>query len=785
MADALLPAGPQLSTKYTLTGPDGTIATFNDPTDPNYVGAITEITGLDSPEVRDNGENLTATDGGINGNFYYGRRPITISGLIYNVISNEDRNKKITKLTQASNAMREDATLEWTPEGGERQFVKVRRQQPMRIAGAWAKTFQIALVASDPKIYSTAVNISSFNVNQIARENYVITGGNPGGVACDKEHIYWANPTTGYIGRSSIGGTSVEPTWVKTSGGPNGVAVDAGHVYWADSTTKTIGRCSLAGGTIEGSWIKLTTNVPISVAVDAGHVYFCCGPAAMTKIGRATIAGGSLEESWISTSKNPQGVGVDGTYVYWSNRGGNSIGRATLAGAAIEQEWISGLIEPAYVAVDKEAKALYWCSYYGGNVGRAQLNGAGPATNIEQNFAILNSGPYGVAVFEANPGVVLIASYNLGAISTVPRPSSELPYTITATNNGSEITYPVITVTGKLNKFSVVSKTTDEEIAINYSAQLPVTYSGGLNSGINFVANDGTYFYYTNGIENYGKISINGTGLATGSLLAPAFLGITGLCANTTNTFVLYKENIFGHNALIVEFNKYTGGYIRSVFEAESIVGLGCSETALFFGNTTVMQTCVLSGAGLTTIITGANVAAGTQIYVNGSTLYWTNTSGAIMKATTAGASVATVVAGPTYATSIVADATHLYWTATATGCIGRCTLAGAEVEKEWITGLSAPRGVFVNSERVYWANSLVGTLGYRNLEEPELTISIDTLNRTVTQSNGVSLYGSLNFSQTSWFGIAPGINQLGITASTAAEALTLKGTVAWRSAWI
>lgn len=155
---AITPLGISLSTKYTLIGPDGTRVVFNEPSDADFVGAITEVTGLDSPEVRESAENLSGLDGGVHGNFYFGRRPITLSGTIYNVVSAEDRNKKITKLQQATAALRGDATLEWTPSGGEPVYVKVRRQQPLRVSGAWAKEFQVLLVAADPRVYSVATN---------------------------------------------------------------------------------------------------------------------------------------------------------------------------------------------------------------------------------------------------------------------------------------------------------------------------------------------------------------------------------------------------------------------------------------------------------------------------------------------------------------------------------------------------------------------------------------------------------------------------------------------------
>lgn len=179
-----LPTGPQYSATYVLAGPDGSRAVFNDQTDADYVGVLTEITGLDSPEVRENADDLVQMDGGIHGDFFFGRRPVVLSGIILNPASVDDRNRKMTKLMQASNAMRDDATLTWTLQGNNQQFLSVRRQQPLRITEAWQKQFQCSLVAADPRIYSTTLNsvtaaasAASTNVGRIYDKGYDIDYG--------------------------------------------------------------------------------------------------------------------------------------------------------------------------------------------------------------------------------------------------------------------------------------------------------------------------------------------------------------------------------------------------------------------------------------------------------------------------------------------------------------------------------------------------------------------------------------------------------------------------------
>lgn len=161
---AHVPHGQQGSTPYVLTGPLGSSAgaqaVFNDPTHSDYVGALAgddAVTGLDSPEVREVGANLVEAHGGVHGRFYYGRRPITLSGYI-DASTLTQRNTRMDKLAMASDAMLSDATLTWTVTGGKQVFVNVRRQQPLRFSGSWVKNFLLAVVAADPRIYSYTLN---------------------------------------------------------------------------------------------------------------------------------------------------------------------------------------------------------------------------------------------------------------------------------------------------------------------------------------------------------------------------------------------------------------------------------------------------------------------------------------------------------------------------------------------------------------------------------------------------------------------------------------------------
>ena len=159
VADALtggsLPLGYEVGVTYDLLGPDGTLARFNSRDLPLGIGVLDDITGLDSAEVRESSEDLTEDDGGVHGTFYFGRRPITLSGSIY-TLPLDQRVQRMDRLLRACNAMRRDCELRWSPTGAVPVMVRCRRQQPPRLTGAQgvSKQYQVSLVAADPRIYS-------------------------------------------------------------------------------------------------------------------------------------------------------------------------------------------------------------------------------------------------------------------------------------------------------------------------------------------------------------------------------------------------------------------------------------------------------------------------------------------------------------------------------------------------------------------------------------------------------------------------------------------------------
>jgi hypothetical protein len=176
---------PQYGVKFELNRSGIARCTFNDPTDADNVGSLTAIDGLDSPEVREQGENLQEFDGGIHADrFFYGRRTVTLEGVIHGHASIAQRNDMIQKLMDATNAMRDDVQVIWTPSGGIPVYMLMRRQQPLRVEGlGFNKTFTITFVAADPRIYSQDLHQQSLTIPLFSNlgstdtfPTYVVTG---------------------------------------------------------------------------------------------------------------------------------------------------------------------------------------------------------------------------------------------------------------------------------------------------------------------------------------------------------------------------------------------------------------------------------------------------------------------------------------------------------------------------------------------------------------------------------------------------------------------------------
>lgn len=145
----------EASATWTLTGSDGTVVTMNG----GNVLAVEEVTGFDSPNMRENIEDLPEQDGAIAGDYFLGSRPITFSGRVIGSTATV-RNAQVVSLQRAVRGLRGDCVIKSTASGLPAMQANARLQN-LRVTGGFVKQFQLGMVCADPRIYSQALNTQS------------------------------------------------------------------------------------------------------------------------------------------------------------------------------------------------------------------------------------------------------------------------------------------------------------------------------------------------------------------------------------------------------------------------------------------------------------------------------------------------------------------------------------------------------------------------------------------------------------------------------------------------
>jgi hypothetical protein len=142
---------------YTLTTPGGTVLFNDDAVDEYY---LSNIAGLDGAPIRAPVDNAPQTDGGLVHDFFLGPRHVTMEGILFIRSSRvgdeirDQRNVMEQTLREAlESALRADATLAWTPAGGDPHLLTVRYEVPVEFTytdNFLTKSFAFGLVAADP-----------------------------------------------------------------------------------------------------------------------------------------------------------------------------------------------------------------------------------------------------------------------------------------------------------------------------------------------------------------------------------------------------------------------------------------------------------------------------------------------------------------------------------------------------------------------------------------------------------------------------------------------------------
>lgn len=228
-------AAIELGVPYYIYAPNGSsYACLNNPSDGNFVGYVTDITGLDSAGVRENAQVVVAGDGGYHGPFWRDRRPWTISGIImptFPLLARDQAQEKLEGIV--GQAMQVDGSLWWTPADGVQKLTKFRNQQPVRVGTGQSnvsKTFQISCVSADYRIYGSTLNSITLN----SANSYTATAQNLGNADAPAKYtitgpvstaLYISNLTTGlYVTIDATIGSGV--SWVLDMTGTYPTLVD-------------------------------------------------------------------------------------------------------------------------------------------------------------------------------------------------------------------------------------------------------------------------------------------------------------------------------------------------------------------------------------------------------------------------------------------------------------------------------------------------------------------------------------------------------------------------------
>jgi hypothetical protein len=249
--------------------------------------------------------------------------------------------------------------------------------------------------------------------------------------------VYWTNETGTTIGRAKINGLGPNNSFISGLNDPLGVAVDSKFIYWSERGADRIGRANLDGSGVNPNFIPSASGVsnPAGVAVTPTHIFWANGS---NTIGRANLDGtGPVANFITTTSVTHCGIGVDASFVYWTDtqNPSNTIGRAPLDGSGSDPNFITGISAECGVAAD--SSFLYWGADLP-SVGRATIGGGG-ATNSFIPNAVPSGVPCGVAVnpqyiFWGNPTVTAIGRANLNGSSPNPTlvPGASIPCLLAA-----------------------------------------------------------------------------------------------------------------------------------------------------------------------------------------------------------------------------------------------------------------------------------------------------------------------------------------------------------------
>jgi virginiamycin B lyase len=214
----------------------------------------------------------------------------------------------------------------------------------------------------------------------------------PEAVAVDRRHVYWINGDDDSIGRARLDGTRRNQRFIDGVVFARDLVLTRRHLYWTSDQTMgsdaSIGRANVDGTGIDRAFIPFggpEFTTPLEIDVRGGYIYWANAYPTYA-IGRARTDGTEVDQRFVTDGvKNPFGLAVDRSHIYWSNRGTRSISRASIDGSNPQIEFIgdTGRVP----SLDVHRRFLYWPTP-GNRIIRARRNGSHVKTLVHRAAGI-------------------------------------------------------------------------------------------------------------------------------------------------------------------------------------------------------------------------------------------------------------------------------------------------------------------------------------------------------------------------------------------------------------
>jgi hypothetical protein len=129
-------------------------------------------------------------------------------------------------------------------------------------------------------------------------------------IALDSTHIYWIDGPTNGIGRANLDGSGAKAYFISTPTYLFGLAIGPAdnYIYWSNGND-AIGRATVAGGDVDPTFITGAHEAE-GVAIFGGHIY--CANSGSGAIGRANVDGTDVDQNFITGLTGLTGIAVDG-----------------------------------------------------------------------------------------------------------------------------------------------------------------------------------------------------------------------------------------------------------------------------------------------------------------------------------------------------------------------------------------------------------------------------------------------------------------------------------------